>query len=45
MWLRSGIAVTGRKPAAAAPIWPLARKPPYALGVPQKEKKKKKDIV
>ena len=30
------------RPAAAAPIWPLASEPPYALGVTLKRKKKKK---
>ena len=30
------------RPAAVAPIGPLAREPPYAAGVAQKRKKKKK---
>ena len=32
-----------RRPVATAPIWPLAWKPPYAGGVAQKNKRRKKE--
>ena len=35
--------MTGRRPAAAAPIGPLAWKPPYAAGVALKRQTKKKE--
>ena len=39
-WLKSGIAVLWCRPAAVAPIRPLAWEPPYAVGVTLKRKKK-----
>ena len=38
--LESGIAVLWRRPAAVAPIRPLAWEPPYAAGVALKKAKK-----
>ena len=38
-WLKSGIAVLWCRPAAVAPIRPLAWEPPYAVGVTLKRKK------
>ena len=42
-WFRFFIAVLWRRPAAAAPIHPLAWKLPYAMGVALKRKKKKRE--
>ena len=39
MWLGSGIAMAVCRPAATAPIRPLAWEPPYASGVALKKKK------
>ena len=44
MWLRSGVAVAVARPAAVAPIQPLAQELPYAAGVVLKRKKKKNTL-
>ena len=42
MWLRSGMLWLWYRPAAAAPVQPLAGKLPYVAGASIKRKKKKK---
>ena len=42
MQLESGVAVAVCRPAAVAPIRPLAWEPPYATGVALEKTKKKK---
>ena len=44
MWLRSGIAVVWRRPAAVALVGPLTWKSPYVAGAALKKKKKGKKI-
>ena len=43
MWLRSGVAVVWRRPAATAPMRPLAWEPPYAAGAANPKKKKERE--
>ena len=40
MWLGSSVAVYRHRPAAVAPIWPLAWEVPYGIGAGLKKKKK-----
>ena len=44
-WLRSGMLWPWCRPAAVAPIWPLAWELPYAVGAALKRKRKKKNKV
>jgi len=44
MWLSSCVAVAVARPGATAPIRPLAREPPYAVGAALKKRKQSKYI-